>query len=182
MAYAEADSYVRYYDESERSWQYIHLIEKAEPLTYHRRLGSVAPGAILDLTILQELEALEDRHHVYQFMLGVYPDSSVEIWQPQDTRQLAFDRRIENIDVNTTRVITHGQSPYYAPSHCVWVREGFYPGVAVRNLGPTTTVMETIFVGSKFRVEFHDAIPADVMGGLVSGQIASMPITFGGSW
>ena len=45
------DTYVKYWDYSQRNWRYLHLVERDLPLVYDKRIASVAPGSKSSLSV-----------------------------------------------------------------------------------------------------------------------------------
>lgn len=181
-SFPESDSYVKYWDYSLRSWRYLHLVERDLPLVYDKRIASVAPGSKSSLAILDELDPSEDKHHVYKFYLGVYPETWVHLFHPFDVKMLMFDERISNINENTVAVIRNEESPSDAPTKSFWVIHERYPGVEVRNVGRRTFTVGVRLLGAKYRVEYDEEISADTKNKLTSGEVPSLPIGVGGEW
>lgn len=182
VTFPQPDTYVKYWDYAMRSWRYMHLVERDLPLIYDKRIERVAPGSKSALSIFDELDPSADKHHVYKFYLGVYPDEWVYLWHPYDNKQLTLDERISQINDNTVAVVRYEESPADAPTKGIWIIHDRYPGIEVRNVGRATFVVAVKWLGAKYRVEFDDEISADTKNKLGSGEIPSSPIGIGGEW
>ena len=182
LTFPESDTYVKYWNYAQRNWQYLHLIERDLPLVYDKRIALVAPGSKSSLSIFDELDPSEDKHHVYKFYLGVYPETWVYLWHPYDVKQLMFDERVSQINDNAVAVIRYEESPADAPTKGIWVIHERYPGIEVRNVGRRTFTVGVRWLGAKYRVEFDDEISASAKNDLNEGKIPSLPIAIGGEW
>ena len=105
QAFPESATYVKYWDAALRSYNYMHLVERDLPLLYPNRISSQAPGAKTALITYNELGPSEAKHHVYKFLIGVYPESLVYVWRPYNNKSLMFDERIVNINQDLTAVL-----------------------------------------------------------------------------
>jgi len=182
VQFPEADTYVKYWDTELRSYLYLHLVERDMPLRYPRRISSVAPGSKTDLSIFDEIDPSERKHHVYKVYIGCYPGFLYHLWHPYDVKQLQWDERIQDIDEDLAATITYEESPYDAPTKGIWVIHERYPGLEVRNVGRQTYTAKVFLFGAKYRVEYDDELSASIKNDLQGGQIPSSPITIGGEW
>lgn len=185
-SFPEPGSYLRYWDIGSHRTQFLELVDKRGPLTYNRRLGSLASGASSSLITLPDLEPDRRLSHRYMVYIGVKPGAFLRLWHPYDFEQYNWDKAPQDISRDVTRKITYRESPAEKPTISFWVEPGRYPGVIAVNVMERTIIPEVVFVAAKYRVKEENppipenAIDQATLDQLRTGAIPSMPVYFGG--
>lgn len=175
------DSFIRHFDAQDRVFKYTHLVEAEGPIHYPFRFGALAVGAEASgPTTFTDLRPSKDNNHLYQAFLGLYPAIRYKIYHPFDQRQLLLDQTPDDVSEDLVSNLTYGDSPHDAPAVSIMISEQYYPAFRPRNVGVAPIHPKIDIIMVKYRVEFDDAIAADVKSQLLAGKIAAAVITFGG--
>lgn len=191
--FAEPGTYVRYFGENlldskdeVKKFRYLQLQERDGPLRYPFTFTSTAVDALTSQQIFSDLDP--GRKHVYQAFLGVAPGVRVRVSHPFDVRILRWDQNVAQISDDQTAVLTHGLSPYEAPSYSLWIPPNKrYPALTGQNatadlvMGGKAIKPRVIWIGSVFNYLIVDEAMPDILDKLVKKKVPSLPITFGGS-
>ncbi len=174
-------TYVKYWDFTKKTFQYLRLLQYEFPLRYPRRLGSVAVGGKTDTISFRDLNPSDDKNHRYLAYLGVRPGALYYVWHPFNYLTRKWD---ENptvfIQDDLTGALTAEQSPIEAPTLGLWIEHDRYPAVQALNIMDRATVPEVLWIAAKYHVQLHSEIPAHTLLHLQTEAIPSMPISFGG--
>jgi len=178
-----ADSFVRYFNWDTRQWMYLWLVEKEEGLKYPFRFPALAPGAEqASPTIIDEPKPMAESPHIYLAMLGLWPGFRYTVYYPYNRKTLMFEEEPQDISRDVTAYLDYDDSPHDAPKYPLWLTNKTYPGFQPRNITYTTMRPQIQLDITRYRIMRHERIPADVMARLVSGELPSMPISFGGAF
>lgn len=175
------DSYIRFFDWRDRSWKYIHLVEREAPILYPFRFAALAPGTERAQPFaFRDLAPDRQSFHIYQAFLGLYPEFLYKLWHPANTRLLTLDERVQDVSEDIVSVLRYDHSPHDSPRISVWTDEQRFPAIQPRNVGRDTKNPAIEWTVAKYRVMFDENIDPNVKQRLVTGEIPSTPITFGG--
>lgn len=180
-AFAKPDDYLRFFDQPTRQWLYLHLIEAEGGILYPFRFGSLEPGSEqLQATTFSDLAPDKDSSHIYQCFLGLYPEVWYKVWHPYNIKRLSLDERVSQVSENLVSILRYEDSPYDLPTHSLWLDEQRFPAIQPRNVGRTAVNPKIEFMLMKYRVEFDQDLAPETKSKLISGEIPSLPINFGG--
>jgi len=182
VAFPEPGQYVRYWNNTEHRYVYERLVERAFPLMYPRRLGSVAPGGKTALLQLREIDPSATLKHRYMAYIGVRPGALYYLNHPYDVEQLRWDVGIQEIDRDSTGWISYEESPYDAPTKYIWIRPAGFPGVTAINIESQVSTPEILIVAAKYLVLEEKDLEQEVLDRLRHDMLASLYISFGGQW
>ena len=179
--FAKADSFVRFWDQTTRRWQYLHLVGREAPILYLFRFSELAPGAEQSQpTTFSDLAPDKDSAHVYQAFLALFPETRYKVWHPYNVKRLSLDERVVQVAENQVSFLRYEDSPHDSPVYSLWLDEQRFPAIQPRNVGRDAFNPGIEFQLAKFRVEFDADIGASVKNDLTSGELASSVISFGG--
>ena len=180
-SFQPSDTYLRFFNFRTRAWEYIWLVERDGPIIYPFRFAALAAGSEQSQpTVFEDLAPDEKSHHIYQAFIGVYPEIWYKLWHPYNVQLLRLDGRVEDISEDLVHMIRYDDSPHDAPRVDIWVDEKRFPAIQPRNVGRRSVNPKVEFTLMKYRVEFDSEISPAIRDKLVSGEIPSLPITFGG--
>ena len=175
------DTYVRYFDFQTRSFKYTYLLERRSPIYFPFRFAPIAPGTEGIVQSFDNLRPDTDEDHIMQSFLGLYPEMDYKLLHPFNVRQNQLDERIDQIaNEDLAQILKYDDSPHDAPQLSIWLDEQRYPGIQPRNVGRRTVTTQVDFVSALYRVIQDSDIESSTKSKLVSGEIKSVPIDFGG--
>ena len=175
------DSFIRHFDAQDRLVKYTHLVEAEGPIFYPRRFAALAVGSeATSPTTFTDLRPSKDNNHIYMAFLGLYPGIRYKVYHPFDNRQLLLDETPDDVSEDLVSNLTYADSPNDAPAISIMISEQYYPAFRPRNVGIATIHPKIDITMVKYRVEFDDAIAADIKSSLMAGRIAAAVVTFGG--
>lgn len=177
------NSFVRYLDREQGGYRYIHLLDAEGPLKYPVRFAALAPGSVQSqATIIDEPKPAQGKPQLYLGLLGLWPGFRYYIYHPYNIKTLQFDQRIEDIDEVLTGHLEYEDSPHEAPRYPLWITNTRYPGIQPRNVmfkaGRAQVELNII----RYHVLTDDKLDAQLRSRLVTGEIPSFPINFGGEF
>jgi hypothetical protein len=194
--FAEPGSFIRYYGQSvvdprdkDKRLRFVQLQEGEGPQRYPFKFATVAVDANGNSVTFSDLDPANG--HVEEVFLGVAPGIRAKLSLPFDTRLLKWDTTLQNISDDQAAVLTHGLSPYEAPTFEFWIPPNKnYPAIVPQNAtadllnwpGGKSIFPRVIFIGKTFIVEeMTGSNYPDVYVMLLKKKIPSRPITLGGS-
>lgn len=181
-SFSPPDSFTRHFDPDSRSYKYTWLLEREGPIVYRTRFSSLAPGSeASEATNFSDLQPAAKRQHLYQVAIGFYPGFEWKLFHPYNVRLLMLDdQTLEQTPENQTQLLRYDDSPVENPQVVVWCDEQRYPGLQPRNVGRVTQVPELIFYIAKFRTVPDEKLSSEMKDRLITGEIPSSVINFGG--
>ena len=194
--FAQSGAYLKYYGsnvlvplDTVKRFRYIRLLQSESPLRYPYTFPSLTTDSKSAQVNFSDLDPASG--HIYQAFIGVQPGTRLQIWHPFDTRILNFDTNTSAISADQTAILTHGLSPYEAPSFNVWILPNkLYPGIVAQNAtaellgfpGGKSILPQLIWLIASFKVEpIEPATHPDIFDMLEKKKIPSTPVMFGGT-
>ena len=180
--FPESGSYIRYFDYAEgvRQVKFRRLLWSRAPLTYPRRMASVAAGSKGDALSFSEINPSKDKSHLYLAYLGVKPGLLYQIYHPFDILTLKWDETIRDINDDRTAFISYESSPYEYPTKAIGIEHDRYPGVKAINISERALHPEVIWVAALYLFKKHEDLSQDEICRLEQGTLRSHPWDFGG--
>lgn len=182
VTFPEPGTYVRYWDQVEKRYKFLRLVERDFPYVYPRRLSTVAPGGKTSRLQLREIRADKVKKHRYMAYVGVQPGAYYYIFNPYDVENLRWDEQIDDIDRDMTGWISYEESPYDAPTKFFWVQPQQFPAVEAINVHSASINPEIIVIAAKYQVLEESDLDPVTLEKLRTEVISSIQISFGGSW
>lgn len=176
----EAGTYLRYWNQRDKQWSFLQLVDQEGPIVYPRRMSSLAVAArSTSVVTFRDLNPSADKAHRYLLFLGVSPGFLYRVFQPFDTQRLMTDVRPQDVNIDVTGNLTYQESPYDAPRYSMWVEPDRFPAIDALNIQDVSGVPAWIAMTYKFKVLVQGELSSELIGQLQSGQIASKPVNFG---
>lgn len=184
VQFPEPGTYVRWFDLTERQFKYGRLLERAFPLVYPRRLGSLAAGAqYTNDSIFKDLNPSSAKKHRYLAYLGVSDGARFYVLHPFDVATLRWDKDPpDDIDALDVGWISAQGSPLYAPTFSIWIEPDRYPAINALNMTSTTMSPSVIWWAARYLFQEEEELQPTVLQQLLAGQLPWVPISFGGAF
>ncbi len=191
-AFREPGSYVRYYGSSitnpqdaAKKFRYVRLLEREDPLRYPYTFPLISVDTKGGQVTFNDLDVAQG--HIYQAFLGVALGTRVQVFAPFDTRLLNFDTSASAISPDETAIVTHGLSPWEAPTFDIWIPPNKqYPALLPINksqelvMGGKSILPQVMFIVANFRTEsIEQNTQPELFDMLEKKKIYSLPIRMG---